>query len=251
MIPKIIHLCWISGDPYPEKIQICVDSWKRVLPDYEIVVWDKARTETIHSRYVNEAIENRKYAFAADFIRFYALYTYGGIYLDSDVEVLKSFDDLLGLKYFIGKENSGNDWEPAIMGAEAGMPWMKKMLEYWHFGNWSFTDIWGRPRMGVLPQVCKKQLKDYTIKDCKTIADWTYGDDYICRFPYDWFSPKSWETLDINVTQNTYCIHHFAATWHPTKNELPILHSPIKKLMRAIRNVASYIKHEVILRKEK
>lgn len=250
MIPKIIHLCWISGDPYPEKIQKCVDSWKRVLPDYEIMVWDKARVDSIGARYVNEAVENRKYAFAADFIRFYALYTYGGIYLDSDVEVLKSFDDLLGLRYFIGKENSGNDWEPAIMGAEAGVPWMKKMLEYWHFGNWSFTDIWGRPRQCVLPQVCAKMLKNYTIRDCMKIAEWEDGTDHICRFPADWFSPKSWETLEINVTENTYCIHHFAATWHPNKDELPILHSPIKKIMRAIRSMASYIKHKLILKKK-
>lgn len=103
--------------------------------------------------------------------------------------------------------------------------------------------------MGVLPQVCKKQLKDYAIKDCQTIAEWTYGQDYICRFPYDWFSPRSWETLEINITPNTYCIHHFAATWHAKKDELPILHSPVKKLMRTIRRVASYIKHDVILRK--
>lgn len=250
MIPKVLHLCWISGDAYPEKIQKCVDSWKRVLPDYEIMVWDKARVESLGSRYVNEAVENRKYAFAADFIRFYALYTYGGIYLDSDVEVLKRFDDLLGLRYFIGKENSGNDWEPAVMGAEAGVPWMKKMLTYWHFGDWSFSDIWGRPRMAVLPQVCHKQLKGYDIKDCNCIADWQYSDEYICRFPADWFSPKSWETLEVTVTPNSYCIHHFAATWHPTKNDAIILHSPLKKMMSAIRFLASYIKHDVILKKK-
>lgn len=250
MIPKIIHLCWISGDPYPEKIQKCVDSWRRVLPDYEIVVWDKARVDSIGARYVNEAVENRKYAFAADFIRFYALYTYGGIYLDSDVEVLKSFDDLLGLRYFIGKENSGNDWEPAIMGAEAGVPWMREMLRYWKAGKISFTDIWGRPRQCVLPQVCAKMLKNYTIRDCKTIAEWEDGDDHICRFPADWFSPKSWETLEINVTENTYCIHHFAATWHPNKDMMPILHSPIKKIMRVIRHVASYVKYDLILKKK-
>ncbi len=246
MIPKIIHLCWISGDPYPEKIQKCVDSWKRVLPDYEIMVWDKARVDSIGSRYVNEAVENRKYAFAADFIRFYALCNYGGIYLDSDVEVLKSFDDLLGLRYFIGKENSWNDWEPAIMGAEAGVPWMREMLRYWNDGKISFTDIWGRPRQCVLPQVCAKMLKNYTIRDCKTIAEWVDGDDYICRFPADWFSPKSWETLVIDVTKNTYCIHHFAATWHPRKDELPVLHNPIKIIMRGIRRVASYVKHDLV-----
>lgn len=251
MIPRILHLCWISGDPYPEKIQKCVDSWKRVLPDYEIMIWDKQRVETIGSRYVNEAVLNRRYAFAADFIRFYALYTYGGIYMDSDVEVLKPFDDLLGLRYFIGKENSENEWEPAIMGAEAGVLWMREVLKYWKNGKISFTDIWGRSRTSVLPQVCDEQLKGYRIHDCKTITEWQYGEDFICRFPADWFSPKSWETLEINVTGNTYCIHHFAATWHPANNELPVLHSPIKRMMRAIRCLASYIKHDLILRRKK
>ena len=134
MIPKVIHYCWISGDPFPEKIQKCVNSWHQVLPDYEFVLWDAERIAGIGSRYVNEAVTSKQFAFAADFIRFYALYTYGGIYLDSDVEVLKPFDDLLGLRYFIGKENSWNVWEPAIIGAEAGIPWMKRMVRWWRMG---------------------------------------------------------------------------------------------------------------------
>lgn len=98
MIPKVIHYCWISGDPFPEKIQKCVDSWKRVLPDYEVVLWDYAKIHALNVRWCEEAIACKKYAFAADYIRFYALYNYGGIYLDSDVEVLKPFDDLLELR---------------------------------------------------------------------------------------------------------------------------------------------------------
>ena len=215
------------------------------MPDYEIVLWDKSRIEKLNSRYLNEAILNSRYAFAADYIRFYALYTYGGIYLDSDVEVLKSFDDLLNLKYFIGKENSGNDWEPAIMGAEAGICWIRDVLKYWKFGNISFTDIWGRPRTSVLPQVCAKCLKHYKIKDCNTISDWQYGRDFISRFPADWFSPKSWETLEMNITSNTYCIHHFAATWHASK-ELDVKLNYIQKVMKYIRKSLSYIKHSLI-----
>lgn len=249
MIPKIIHYCWISGDPFPEKIQKCVDSWKKFLPDYEVVLWDYEKSHSIGSRYVTEAIANKRYAFAADYIRFYALYTYGGIYLDSDVEVLKSFDDLLSLQYFIGKENSGNDWEPAIIGAEVGIPWMKKVLDHWKDGEISFTDIWGKPRTPVLPQVCSKQLIDYKIRDCSTIADWQYRDDFICRFPSDWFSPKSWETLEMNITENTYCIHHFAATWYASKNSEVKLNA-IKRIMKSIRSFASYIKHDVIFKKK-
>ena len=119
MIPKVIHYCWISGDPFPEKIQKCYDSWKRVLPDYKIIVWDYAKAHAIGSKWVDQAIATKKYAFVADYIRFYALYNYGGIYLDSDVEVLKSFNDLLVLRYFIGKEkDSEGGIEAAIINSK-------------------------------------------------------------------------------------------------------------------------------------
>ena len=249
MIPKVIHYCWISGDPFPEKIQRCVDSWHRLLPDYEFVLWDARRSASIGSRYVDEAIFYGKYAFAADFIRFYALYNLGGIYLDCDVEVLKPFDDLLGLKYFIGKENSWNDWEPAIMGAEASIPWMKQMLDWWRMGRKSFVDVWGRPQMQVLPWVCSRQLKSYSIMDCITLGDWSWSDNYICRFPADWFSPKSWETFEIKVTINSYCIHHFAATWNTCMpNDLRL--SPLQKSMKVVRKMFSYIKHNLIKKKK-
>ena len=90
MIPKIIHFCWMSGDAYPEKIKKCIESWKQKLPDYEIWLWDTNRFDINQSIWVKEAFEAKRYAFCADYIRCYALYNYGGVYLDSDVEVLKS-----------------------------------------------------------------------------------------------------------------------------------------------------------------
>lgn len=100
MIPKKIHYCWLSDDPMPEKLLKCVESWKKYLPDYELVKWDLKKFPLSKNPWVREAFENKKYAFAADYIRLYALATEGGIYLDSDVEVLKSFDDLLKYPYF-------------------------------------------------------------------------------------------------------------------------------------------------------
>ena len=82
MIPKRIHLCWLSGDPYPQKIQKCIDSWKVHLPDYEIMLWDLKRFDIAQVPWVEQAFRVKKYAFAADYIRLYALYNYGGIYLD-------------------------------------------------------------------------------------------------------------------------------------------------------------------------
>lgn len=249
MIPKTIHYCWISGNKFPDKIQRCVDSWHKQLPDYEFVLWDAEKASKIGSRYVDEAIFYKKYAFAADFIRFYALYTYGGVYLDSDVEVLKSFNDLLGLNYFIGKENSWNAWEPAILGAEAGVPWMSQVLSWWKKGKKPFVDIWGRPQMQVLPWICSRQLANYSIKDCKTVDEWSWSTDYICRFPSDWFSPKSWETLDLKITENTYCIHHFAATWNASI-PLDLKLNFFQKCMSTVRGYGSCIKHNLIKKKQ-
>ena len=121
MIPKIIHLCWMSGDPFPSDIQKCIDSWKRILPDYEIWLWDTKRFDLSTSVWVTEAYDKKKYAFCADYIRMYALFNYGGVYLDSDVEVLRSFNDLLTLPYFIGYE-SKQYFEAAVIGAEKGNP---------------------------------------------------------------------------------------------------------------------------------
>ena len=130
MIPKIIHLCWLSGDPYPPKIAKCLETWKKHLSDYEVILWDTNRFDLNSSIWVRQAFEKKKYAFAADYIRFYALYHFGGIYLDSDVEVLRSFNDLLDLPYFMGVEKAQTP-EAAIIGAEKGCDWIKMCLDYY------------------------------------------------------------------------------------------------------------------------
>jgi mannosyltransferase OCH1-like enzyme len=97
MTPKILHLCWLSGDEYPPLIKKCVDSWKEKCPCYEIKIWSTTTFDMGSSLWVQQAFEKKKYAFAAGYIHFWAVYSYGGIYLDSDVEVIKNFDDSLHL----------------------------------------------------------------------------------------------------------------------------------------------------------
>ncbi len=145
-IPKKIHWCWLSGDPLPKKIQKCVDSWKRVMPDYEIILWDANRFDVHSAKFVEDACNARKWAFAADYIRLYALYIEGGIYLDSDVLVFKRFDKFLqhaafsAIEYHEGKnfwaENGLNPKgynaiQAAVIGAEKGNPWIKMCLEHY------------------------------------------------------------------------------------------------------------------------
>ncbi|MEO6532845.1 MAG: glycosyltransferase, partial [Pseudolysinimonas sp.] len=108
MIPKKIHYCWLSGDPKPPEIQECIDSWQKVMPDYELICWDMDRFDVDSVPFVREAVSVRKWAFAADYIRLFAVQSEGGIYLDSDVLVKQRFDDYLAYDFFSSVEYHGN-----------------------------------------------------------------------------------------------------------------------------------------------
>ncbi len=138
MIPKTIHYCWFSADPYPDLVKRCLRSWKRMLPDYKLRLWDGNSFDFDSVPFVKEAMAAKKYAFAADYIRLYALYTEGGIYLDSDVEVFKSFESFLNNSFFTGTEpyiiddKIYYDLECAIIGSEKGHPFLKESLDYYN-----------------------------------------------------------------------------------------------------------------------
>lgn len=219
MIPKIIHLCWLSGDSYPAKIAKCIDTWKKHLPDYEIILWDTNRFNLDSSIWVKQAFEKKKYAFAADYIRFYALYTMGGIYLDSDVEVLKSFDDLLDLHYFVGAEKVGLP-EAAIMGAEKGCDWIKMCLDY--YTDRPFIKEDGSLDILTLPSIMVEQIEKHksirvlSIEDSLKIRNLNYQDE-VLLFNDAFFSPKVFDSREVELTPYTYAIHHYQNSWFSTK----------------------------------
>lgn len=213
MIPKIIHYCWLSDDPYPEKIAYCIDSWKRKLPDYELRLWNFERINKDDFPWLKEAFEAKRYAFAADFVRAYALYHFGGIYLDSDVEILQCFDDLLHLPYFIGEEQIPNSIEAATMGAEKGHPLFKYLLDYYAGRHFVRSD--GSLDMRTLPSIMNEIISSkFRVLKISSVDSFDTAADCISLFPKDFFSPMHWETHEIQCTQNTYSIHHFAASWH-------------------------------------
>lgn len=243
MIPKIIHYCWLSDDPFPDKIQYCIDSWKRVLHDYEIIKWDFKRFPKDKSLWVSEAFDMKKYAFAADYIRFYALYNYGGIYLDSDVEVLQKFDPFLANQYMFGRENSSKEIEAAVMGAEKNFEPFKLMLDYYEDKHFINKD--GTYNCIPLPQIMKIILgKNYIYKDIASIDDFICEHNQLCLYPYFYFSPINLETLQLESTEDTVTIHHFAASWKSDsaiKREnswwWKILIVPISKLSNHIERI--------------
>lgn len=222
MIPKIIHLCWLSGDPYPPKIAKCLKSWQKNLPDYEVILWDTKRFDLDSSIWVKQAFEKRKYAFAADYIRFYALYHMGGIYLDSDVEVLKSFDDLLDLPYFVGAEKAQTP-EAAIMGAEKGCDWIKQCLDYYQ--DRPFVNPDGSLNIQTLPDIMIKQIEQIkpirvlSLEDSLNIRRLDMLKE-VLEFNDAFFSPKVFDSREVEITPYTYAIHHYQNSWFSPKAKI-------------------------------
>lgn len=215
MIPKIIHYCWLSGDEFPPLIKKCIDTWKEKLPDYEFILWDTNRFKLESNTWVQQAFETKKYAFAADYIRLYAVYNYGGIYLDTDVEVVKSFNDLLDRPYITGAEGLGII-EAGVFGAEKKNPWVKQCLDY--YDGKSFINNDGTFNMLTLPRIMMAQISKIrtfieTHPDKLDPSLQINNDDKLYMFTKDFFCAKNHGTGVIEKTANTYSIHHFAMSW--------------------------------------
>ena len=236
MIPKVIHYCWLSGDPFPSNIKACMDSWKKVMPDYEWKVWNTEDFDVNSVPYVREAFEKRKWAFAADYIRMYALYTEGGIYLDSDVKILKPFDDFLSYSFFssleyhpsqiekcgvrdlINEEGirikdeyvSGIQIQAAVMGAEAGNPFVKEVLD-WYAGE-HFLKEDGSIRTDLLsPQIYARIAEKYGFRYLDKEQNL---DGNMKIFPSEIFAGNKHER-----TSRSYAVHLCAHSWHPSFKE--------------------------------
>lgn len=215
MIPKIIHLCWLSGDPYPPEIQVCLDTWKKYLPDYEVWVWDTKRFDIHSTMWTEQAFEAKKYAFAADYIRLFALYKYGGIYLDSDVLVYKSFDPLLKLPYFIGHDQI-RGFEAAVIGCEPGCKLVKDMLD--SYSGKSFVKEDGGYDM--LPLPCRFHhvltalgYRFWRIKELESFNPNKYRleDKQMYVFDKDFFNSR--DAVEVYPTKKSFCAHNYAGSW--------------------------------------
>ncbi|SEM22100.1 Glycosyltransferase sugar-binding region containing DXD motif-containing protein [Maribacter orientalis] len=223
MIPKIIHYCWLSGEEFPQEIKRNIASWKVLLPDYEFMLWDTKRFNLEEWPFAKEAFEKKKYAFASDIVRLYAVQQYGGIYLDTDVQILKKFDDLLQLPYFVGLEYE-NIIEAAIFGAEKNAEWVTYCLK--HYDNRLFVKEDGTFDITIAPTILKKQIQkikqivSMTTAEAKDVKSLIKDDSKFYLFPCEFFSPKDVQTGKIHSTKNTYTIHHFNSSWLPYFSKL-------------------------------
>jgi mannosyltransferase OCH1-like enzyme len=177
-------------------------TWKKILTDYEFILWDFNRFDINSSNWVKQAFNAKKYAFAADYIRLYAVYNHGGVYLDMDVEVVKPFDELLNTELMIAFENDETKGiEAGCFGAEKGLPFIKKCLDY---HNRNFV------KPIVLPIIMRDILFD------------NFADKKYHVFPCEYFTAKDFVTGFIKKTENTFAIHHYAGSWLSDKDRLNV-----------------------------
>ena len=206
-IPKVIHYCWFGKNPIPEEYQNYINSWKRIMPDYKIIGWNESNYDINKCAFIKEAYENKKWAFVSDYARLDIIYNNGGIYLDTDVEVVKSFDDLLSYEGFMGFEESGFVATGLGFGAIKHHPIIKENLDY--YNNLKFIKDDGTFNTITCPKVTTEVLiKNGLIqnKEKQNIKG-------IEIFPVDYFCPLNYYNGKLNITKNTYSIHRYSMSW--------------------------------------
>lgn len=207
MIPKSLHYVWLSNDPLPELLKKCRLSWEKWLPDYEWILWDRKKIEGIGNNWLVQTLETRNYAFATDFIRIYALYNFGGIYLDADVEVTGSLDPFLKHKFFIGFEFN-DDLEPAVFGSAAGHPLLKELLDYYRQRDFIKENKQYDRR--PLPLIFNETASQFGFRPNGQLQSLEEG---IQVFPCEYFSPKNLYFKNFKTTGKNVAIHHLVSSW--------------------------------------
>lgn len=208
MIPKTLHYCWFGGNPLPELAKSCIDSWKKHCADYDIIEWNEQNFDITINNYVKEAYESKKWAFVTDFVRLWVIEKYGGIYVDTDVEVVKSLDSFLKHSAFSGFERD-NKIPTGIMGGEKQNAWCKYQLRYYENRNFILPD----KSLDMTTNV--KIITDLTQKEDGIILNNSYQElpSGAVFYPSEWFCPKNPQTGFLHITKNTHTIHHFAGSW--------------------------------------
>lgn len=241
MIPKIIHWCWLSGEPLPPFIVSCMDTWKKHMPDYEIRLWDMNSLDVDAIPYVAEAVKKKKWAFAGDYIRAYALYHVGGIYLDSDIYVRQNFDFVLQHRAFSAMETYPESYEKAlieglidgdgnkrknvryvhgaqiqaaILGSEKGHPFFKDILDYYDSHRFVKEDGTIDTEM-ISPFIYSNIAVGYGFK---FIMDEQLLDEDIMLYSSDKFAP-----LVSRTKPCSYAVHCTLGSWRKDEKQTTVL----------------------------
>ena len=208
MIPKTIHYCWFGRGELPELAKKCIASWEKHCPDFEIIQWNEDNFDIKSNRYVREAYENKKYAFVTDYVRLYALTKFGGVYMDTDVEVVCALDRFLAHQAFSGFEEDG--WVPTgLMACEARFPLFQEMLGYYDDAVFVRED-------GTLNTTTNTYTITKMMEERGLVRNGTYQVvEGFALYPKEVFCPLENATGRLNRTKDTVAIHWFSKSWLP------------------------------------
>lgn len=206
MIPKLIHYCWFGGNPIPEPVQRCIKSWQKYCPDYEIKEWNESNFDFSCCAYANEAYEAKKWAFVTDYARLKILVEFGGIYMDTDVEVVRPVDVFLKEKAFSGFEDETHV-STCLMACEKNFNLFDVLLKRYDERHFLKADRTYDLTTNV------EEITNFLLEHGLLLNGRKQTIEGLVLYPKDYFCPKSWKTRKIECTDNTYAIHHFAGTW--------------------------------------
>lgn len=228
IIPKKIHYCWFGKKTLPKSVEKCIKSWEKYCPDYEIIQWNESNIDLNHSKFAKDAYEAGKWAFVSDALRYQIIYDNGGIYFDTDVEVIKNLDTLLSLEAFMGFEGSDYIASGLGFGGVKGCKIIKEMADI--YSGIDFLDNINSVEKISTPILITSFLEKRGLVrngELQKVGDLTI-------FPEDYFSPKNPITRLLNITNNTYSIHHYDASWVDSeeKKHIEDLEIRAKELMK-------------------
>ena len=238
MIPKIIHYCWFGGKQLPDEYKKNIASWRKYCPEYEIREWNESNFDVNCCAYIKEAYKAKKWAFVSDYARFWILYKYGGVYFDTDVEIIRNIDDLISKGGFIGTEiESKNGFNLAVapglgmaanpglgMAANPGLGLFAELLDMYNDTHFIKSD--GSINKTTVVEYMTKQLYSHGYIANNSIQK-------ICGiyvYTPEYFSPMNQFTGEIKITDNTYTIHHYSGSWLDWENRL------YHKVNRSLKN---------------
>ncbi len=219
MIPKIIHYCWFGGAKKPKSVKKCIKSWKKYCPDYQIIEWNESNVDLCVNDYAKQAYEEKAWAFVSDYFKVWTVYHYGGIYFDTDVQLIKNLDKLLIHKMFAGFEQDASlDRKEVALGlgfgAEKEHPFIKEHLEF--YDTVTIYDEQGKFNKTPIAMYTTELLTNRGL-DVNKNKTQDLGD--IIVYPTEYFCPKDFITGNVHCTENTFSIHNFDATWYDEKQQ--------------------------------
>lgn len=207
MIPKIIHYCWFGRNPLPELALNCIESWKKHLSNYEIKEWNEDNYDVRKIPYISQAYDAKKYAFVSDYARFDILYQYGGIYFDTDVEVIKDLTPIINAGAFMGIEYAGAINAGLGIGSPARTEIFNEILD--SYAKEKFLNSDGSLNLKTVVTRVSDIFREYGFNNDQIIQDVKGYKIY----PTEYFCPKDYQTGSLNLTEKTFTIHHYDGSW--------------------------------------